>query len=71
MRVKAQDVFQYVRFTLPNSYAVRYREIVRDGSAACLNAKNFFECKDAGWAPVNVQIELGFREDLVYPLRPI
>lgn len=53
-RVKAQDVFKSVMFNLPACYSNRYREIVRDGTFACQNAKSWFECKETGWGAVNV-----------------
>ena len=70
-RIKAQDVFKSVMFTLPACYANRYREVCRDGGIACKNAKSWFECKEAGWGTVNVQMELKFRDDLAYNVRPV
>ena len=69
-RIKAQDVFSEVMFTLPPCYSNRYRSVRSDNSVLCRNAKSYFECKEAGWGQVNVQIEVTFREDLGYPLRP-
>ena len=42
-----------------------------DDSVVCRNARSFFECKEAGWSPVNVQIEIEFKDDLCEPVRPI
>ena len=56
---------------MPNCYANRYREVVANDSILCRNAKSYFECKEAGWGTVNVQIEIEFKDDLGYPLQPI
>ena len=68
-RVKAQDIIKKVMFVLPNCYSQRYREIVRDNTPGCKNAKSWFECKEAGWGTVNVQIEIELRDDLGFPAR--
>ena len=63
-RVKAQEVFKSVMFILPACYQNRYREVVRDGTPACRDARSYFECKEATSGAVNVQMEIKFREDL-------
>lgn len=57
-----------VRFTLPPCYSNRYREVLAVGAPA--HSKNWFECKEAGWGPVNIQMQLEFK-DLGYPLAPV
>ena len=70
-RVKPQDLIKSVMFTLPPCYKNRFREVATDGTARCKNARSWFECKESGWGTVNVQMEITFRDDLVYPIRPV
>ena len=56
--VKAQDIFDSVMFILPACYNNRYREVQASDSVLCKSAKSYFECKEAGWGQVTVQIEI-------------
>ena len=45
--------------------------IETNSDVLCKNSRSWFECKESGWGTVNVQMEIEFKDDLGYPLRPI
>ena len=58
-------------FTVPPCYSNRYREVVADDGVLCKTAKSYFECKEAGWGQVTVQIEIKVNDKHDIPMQPI